>query len=144
MSFKPALSVAESCTGGALANAITDVPGASRYFKGGVVAYSNALKIDLLGVSRATLKKYGAVSGRVAKEMAEGIRRRCKTDYGIGVTGIAGPTGGTKEKPVGTVYIALASSKKTGVKRFCFSQGRLQFKKSVVAAALGWFRKETL
>ncbi|MBI5298769.1 MAG: CinA family protein [Deltaproteobacteria bacterium] len=139
---KETWSVAESCTGGAIANAITDVAGASKYFKCGIVAYSNEAKIRLLGVSKNTLKKFGAVSGEVAKEMAEGMRKHFKTTRALAVTGIAGPTGGTKEKPVGTVYIALATAAKTEVKHFCFAGGRIPFKKIVTATALRWLRKK--
>lgn len=136
------LAVAESCTGGALASAITDIPGASEYFERGVVTYSNASKTDLLGVRAGTLKKFGAVSGVAAKEMAEGMRERSGADIALAVTGIAGPGGGGKEKPVGTVYIALATARKTQTKHFCFKGSRLKFKKSVVEAALGWVQKE--
>lgn len=136
------LSVAESCTGGRIADTITDVAGASRYFERGIVAYSDESKIELLGVRAATIKKFGAVSEAVAKEMAEGVRKMSRTTYGLAVTGIAGPTGGTKEKPVGTVYIALALPKQTEVKHFCFARDRLEFKKLVTATALDWLRKE--
>ncbi|MDO8527977.1 MAG: CinA family protein [Deltaproteobacteria bacterium] len=138
---KETLSTAESCTGGALANAITNIPGASGYFEQGVVTYSNRSKVDLLGVKEATLKKFGAVSEQVAKEMAEGMRKKSGTTYALAVTGIAGPSGGTKEKPVGTVYIALATPQKTEVKSFCFSHSRLEFKQLVVEATLDWLRQ---
>lgn len=144
------LSVAESCTGGAIADAITNVPGSSEYFECGVVVYSNESKRALLGVRPATLQKHGAVSEAAACAMADGVRRRCGADIGLAVTGIAGPGGGTKEKPVGTVFLALAlasdtaASTQTSAKHFCFPQGRLKFKKSVVAAALDWLRKELL
>lgn len=142
---KETLSIAESCTGGFIANWLTDVPGASTYFDRGVVAYSNRSKHDLLGVRKATLKKFGAVSTEVAREMAAGIRRRSGSAYGLAVTGIAGPGGGTKNKPVGTVYIALATPKKTEGKHFCFRcRNRLEFKQLVSATALDWLRKELL
>ncbi len=102
------LGVAESCTGGLLAQRLTDVPGSSKYFIEGVVAYSNDAKMRTLGVEPILLLEHGAVSGPVAEAMAEGIRRRAETDFGLAITGIAGPGGGTEEKPVGLVYIALA------------------------------------
>jgi len=102
------LAVAESCTGGLLAARITDIAGSSDYFLGGMVAYSNDLKTFVLGVSPDTLKKHGAVSAPTALEMAEGARRRFRSDYALSVTGIAGPGGGTPKKPVGLVYIGLA------------------------------------
>lgn len=138
---KATLATAESCTGGALASLITDVSGASRYFERGVVTYSNRSKIDLLGVKAKTIQKFGAVSAEVAREMAEGVRNRAGTTYGLSVTGIAGPSGGTKTKPVGTVYVALATPKSTEVKHFCYSRGRLKFKQMVTATALDWLTK---
>ncbi len=111
------ISVAESCTGGMLAQRITDIPGSSRAFPGGLVCYSNNAKVDLAGVSQATLDKHGAVSHEVATDLALGVRKRFSTTFGIGITGIAGPDGGTEEKPVGLVYIALADSKGCKVER---------------------------
>ena len=102
------LSVAESCTGGLLAQQITSVPGSSGYFIGGIIAYSNSVKERTLGIKKALITKHGAVSSEIALAMANGIRTSLKTDYGIGITGIAGPDGGTKSKPVGLVYIAIA------------------------------------
>ena len=107
------LAVAESCTGGLLAQRLTDVPGSSRYFVEGVVAYANDAKMRTLGVEPVLLLEHGAVSAPVAEAMAEGIRKRAETDFGLSITGIAGPGGGTDEKPVGTVYIALASELQT-------------------------------
>lgn len=106
---KLTLAVAESCTGGLLAGRITSVPGSSRYFRGAVVAYGNDIKQSMAGVDAETLKKKGAVSAETAKALAEGVRSRFGSNYGIGITGIAGPKGGSVKKPVGTVYIALAS-----------------------------------
>jgi nicotinamide-nucleotide amidase len=109
------LVLAESCTGGYVANRITDVPGASAVFLCGLVTYANRAKENLLGVRAETLAQHGAVSEPVAREMAEGARARYAADYAIGVTGIAGPDGGTAEKPVGTVFIALATARHTFV-----------------------------
>lgn len=105
---KLTLSCAESCTGGLIAKSITDIPGCSDVFYGGVVSYDNIVKIGILGVKNETLNEYGAVSFQTAKEMALGVKRACSTDIGISTTGIAGPGGGTQEKPVGTVYIGIA------------------------------------
>ena len=109
------LSVAESCTGGMLAERITSVPGSSRYFVGGAVVYDNTLKSELAGVPPAVIAEHGAVSSQVAVALAEGIRQRSKSTLGVGVTGVAGPGGGTEEKPVGLVYVALADGNKTEV-----------------------------
>ena len=107
------LAVAESCTGGLLAQRITDVPGSSKYFIGGLVAYANEVKMKALGVEPVLLLEHGAVSAPVAEAMAEGVRSRAETDFGLAITGVAGPGGGTEEKPVGTVFIALADEIKT-------------------------------
>ncbi|MDO9510721.1 MAG: competence/damage-inducible protein A [Bacteroidales bacterium] len=118
------LSVAESCTGGYLSHLITSIPGSSSIYKGGVVAYSNEVKRTFLGVNEETLQKYGAVSEQTVHEMAEGIRNRMETDFGIGISGIAGPDGGTTEKPVGTVCIAVSAKEKLIVKTFNFGHLR--------------------
>jgi nicotinamide-nucleotide amidase len=102
------LSIAESCTGGKIAHKITSIAGCSKYFMGSVVAYSNELKIDLLGVNPETIQKFGAVSEETVIEMAIGAKKRFKTDYVISTSGIAGPDGGTEAKPVGTIWIAIA------------------------------------
>ena len=109
------LSVAESCTGGMVSQRITAVPGSSRYFVGGAVVYDNALKTALADVPPLMIQEHGAVSREVAAALAEGIRKRCKTTIGVGVTGIAGPGGGTEEKPVGLVYHAVSDGKSTDV-----------------------------
>jgi nicotinamide-nucleotide amidase len=114
------LSLAESCTGGYVAHRLTNVSGASKVLESGLVTYSNEAKMRLLGVSSQTLDEHGAVSKATATEMAEGARQASGTDYAISITGIAGPTGGTAEKPVGTVFIGLASSKGTTVIQ-CFN-----------------------
>lgn len=107
------VGTAESCTGGYVANQITSIPGSSRYYEGSVVSYSNDVKMNVLGVSRETLEAYGAVSEQTAREMAEGARRLLNTTFAISTTGIAGPDGGTAEKPVGTVWIACATPEET-------------------------------
>ena len=130
------LSVAESCTGGLLASRITDIPGASDYFLGGVVAYENVVKERLLGVSAETLSRYGAVSEKTALEMAQGCQRIFGSDLSVAITGIAGPGGGTPEKPVGTVFVAVATSKGLRSVRLQLSGERIQNKAQSVDAAL--------
>ncbi|MDB9487249.1 competence/damage-inducible protein A [Dolichospermum circinale] len=107
-SSQETLSVAESCTGGGLGQMLTEIPGSSDYFWGGVIAYDNSVKVGLLGVNPEDLEKFGAVSATVAEQMAIGIKNRLSTTWGLSITGIAGPTGGTEDKPVGLVYIGLA------------------------------------
>jgi nicotinamide-nucleotide amidase len=133
---KLTLATAESCTGGGLAHRITNVPGASAIFPGGVVAYSNAVKQTFLGVRPETLSRHGAVSAAVAREMANGARKKFGADFAIAITGIAGPGGGTKRKPVGTVFIALADGSGTMVERKIYSTGRVQFKRDTTNQAL--------
>lgn len=134
------LATAESCTGGTIAQLLTSVSGASAYYMGGVVAYANEAKEQLLGVKRATLEQYGAVSRQTAEEMALGAKQRFATDCAIATTGIAGPTGGTKEKPVGTVWIAVATP--SGVEAQCFSFGDDRAKNVMRASyqALRWLQ----
>jgi len=138
------IAVAESCTGGMLAHRLTNVPGSSDYFERGFVTYSNQAKIDNLGVSPSTLEQYGAVSAETAVEMARGARKVSGTDIAIATTGIAGPSGGTPEKPVGLVYIALAFRGDTVSKRFVFGKDRLMNKDRTVQAALNMLRRELL
>ena len=107
------LATAESCTGGSIAARFTAMPGASAYFLCGVVSYSNESKAELLDVDPADIARYGAVSEQVARQMAEGVRRTAGADYGVATTGIAGPSGGSAEKPVGTVWIAVATPRET-------------------------------
>ncbi|RLB12927.1 MAG: competence/damage-inducible protein A [Deltaproteobacteria bacterium] len=135
------LSVAESCTGGLIGHRITNVPGSSDYFMGGVVVYSNAAKIRMLGVNPDTLNRFGAVSAETAREMAQGIRQYMDTDLGIAVTGIAGPSGGTKEKPVGTVFIGLSTAKEEFTRRYRFFGNREQIKLNTSMMALDWIRR---
>jgi nicotinamide-nucleotide amidase len=134
------LATAESCTGGYLAHMITSVPGSSRYFKGSVIAYSNEVKTAQLGVSTEDLKQQGAVSEEVAKAMAEGVRKALNTDIAIATTGIAGPDGGTIEKPVGTVWIAYSDKHKTLAKKFNFSRDRTFIVHWSALAALNMIR----
>lgn len=133
---KLTLGIAESCTGGLISNMITNVAGSSRYFLGGIVAYNNKVKIDTLMVSPETIETYGAVSEEVASEMARGIRRIDRVDIGLAVTGIAGPDGGTEEKPVGTVYIALFDQTEGRVRKFSFEGARMDIKIKAAENAL--------
>lgn len=130
------LATAESCSGGLIAHRITNVPGASGYFLGGVVTYSNEAKADLLGVREASFAAHGAVSEQVAREMAEGARRRFGADVALAVTGVAGPGGGTPEKPVGLVYTALAAPGETRVVRNEFRGDREAVKTQTAERAL--------
>jgi nicotinamide-nucleotide amidase len=138
------LALAESCTGGFIANQITNVPGASEVFPGGIVAYSNGAKRKFLGVREMTLARHGAVSEAVAREMAGGARKKFGADFAIAVTGIAGPAGGTKSKPVGTVFIALAGEGGMVVERKMNSFGREKFKQATAIQALGMLRQRLL
>ncbi|MCC6865550.1 MAG: competence/damage-inducible protein A [Ignavibacteria bacterium] len=136
------LAVAESCTGGLVCSKITDVAGSSDYLSDGIVAYSNEAKKKLLGVKSITLKKFGAVSEKTAKEMAEGVKRRSKADIGISTTGTAGPTGATRGKPVGTVWIGFSDRKNTFAKKFIFSKDRLRNKDIISKMALEIVRQQ--
>jgi len=133
---KLTLAVAESCTGGLLGHRITSVSGSSRYFLGGSIAYSNKIKISHLGVKKLVLTRCGAVSCDVAGQMAIGVRKRMDSDIGISITGIAGPDGGSKKKPVGLVFIAVAYGKACLVRRFMFKGNRLAIKTAASQAAL--------
>jgi nicotinamide-nucleotide amidase len=139
---KQTLAVAESCTGGYLAHRITNVPGASAVFLGGCVTYSNESKIGMLGVDPALIEKHGAVSKQVVQAMAEGGRANAHADFGLATTGIAGPGGGTEEKPVGTVFIALAAKDRPVLvqKRF-FPDDRPTFKELTTQVALEMVRQ---
>jgi nicotinamide-nucleotide amidase len=138
------IAVAESCTGGLIASRLTDVAGSSRYVERGVVTYSNTAKTELLGVPSELLQSHGAVSEPVAVAMAEGIRTRARTDVGIGVTGIAGPDGGTAEKPVGMVCIAATTQAGTRVRTFRCVGGREMVKFQASQAALDMVRRMLL
>ncbi len=130
------LSIAESCTGGLISQTVVDVPGSSKCFNLGLVSYSNSAKVELLGVSLATVEKFGSVSGDCAIEMAAGVRAKGKTDIGISTTGIAGPTGGTAEKPVGTTFIGFSTSKETFAKQFTFKRDRNENRKLTMYHAI--------
>ena len=135
------LAVAESCTGGLIGHLLTNVPGSSDYFLGGVIAYANEAKVGLLGVRQDTLEKHGAVSQETALEMARGVRTAMQAGIGISVTGIAGPSGGTVEKPVGTVWIGLSSNDEEYARHFQWSGNRLSVKKQSAQAALQMLRQ---
>jgi nicotinamide-nucleotide amidase len=138
------LAVAESCTGGLLAEKLTDVPGASSYFLGGVVAYANAAKVSLLGVPEELLAAHGAVSQPVARAMAEGVRERFGADLGLATTGISGPEGGSPEKPVGLVHLALADAEHTHADHFVFPLDRARHRQLTAQVALDWVRRRLL
>jgi nicotinamide-nucleotide amidase len=138
------LAVAESCTGGLLAERITSIGGSSRYFLGGAVVYSNALKTQFANVPKALIDRHGAVSREVAAAMAEGIRKRCLSSYGAGITGVAGPSGGTEQKPVGLVYIALSGDEGTQVVERNFPGDRQRIRQFSSLQALEMIRRALL
>jgi nicotinamide-nucleotide amidase len=139
------LATAESCTGGLIANQVTNVPGASEAFLAGYITYANSVKSDVLNVDSKLIDKHGTVSETVARAMAEGARTRAASTYGLATTGIAGPTGGSDKKPVGTVYIALASGdSETVVKKFLFPTDRETFKQLATQGALDLLRRRLL
>lgn len=138
------LAVAESCTGGLLAERITSVNGSSRYFLGGAVVYSNELKTEFAGVPRDMIERHGAVSREVAAALAEGIRYRCESTFGIGVTGVAGPTGGTPDKPVGLVFHAVASDSGTEVVHRNFPGDRKRIRRFASTMALDMLRRKLM
>jgi nicotinamide-nucleotide amidase len=133
---KKTVAVAESCTGGLVSKLLTDMPGSSQYFILGIVAYSDQVKRAILKVPYRIIAKYGAVSPATATAMAKSIRENAKTDFGIGVTGIAGPKGATPQKPVGTVFIAIDSKNKTLCKKFCFKGTRLTVRRESALKSL--------
>jgi nicotinamide-nucleotide amidase len=138
------LAVAESCTGGLLAERITSLSGSSRYFLGGAVVYSNELKTQFANVPKRLIDQHGAVSREVAAAMAEGIRKRCLASYGVGITGVAGPGGGTEQKPVGLVYIALAGEEGTQVVERNFPGDRKRIRQFATQQALEMIRRALL
>ncbi len=133
------LSIAESCTGGLICDRITNVPGSSDYFEGGMVNYSNELKARHLGIPLKYIKRYGAVSPQVAKKMAEGVRKAFNTTFGLSTTGVAGPTGGTKRSPVGRVFIGLTAGKKVLVKKLDLKGTRRAIKEKATEKTLQFF-----
>ena len=138
------LAVAESCTGGLLAERITSINGSSRYFLGGALVYSNELKTEFAGVPASMIARHGAVSREVAAALAQGIRKRCKATFGVGITGVAGPTGGTAEKPVGLVYNALASADGTQVEERKFPGDRKRIRWFATQLALDMVRRKLM
>jgi nicotinamide-nucleotide amidase len=138
------LAVAESCTGGLLSNAFTDLCGASKFFNGGIVCYSNDCKVQLLDVPECLLAQHGAVSAEAAAAMASGVAEILEADYGLAVTGFAGPCGGTKENPVGTIFLGLHTPHGVWSRRINYPGSRLAVKQRAVNAALDWIRRELI
>ncbi len=130
------LSIAESCTGGLICDRITNVPGSSDYFEGGMVTYSNESKAKYLGIPLNYIKKYGAVSPQVARKMAQGVRRAFNTTFGLSTTGVAGPTGGTKRSPIGRVFIGLANGRRTWVRKLDLKGNRREIKEKAAEMSL--------
>ena len=135
------VAVAESCTGGLIADRLTDVPGSSGYFVGGVIGYSNSTKARMLGVGKQTLAKWGAVSEQAVREMAAGVCRQLRADIGIAVSGIAGPGGGSRARPVGLVYVGVKMGRRLAVERHRFRGGRRAVKEQSATAALELCRR---
>lgn len=133
---KLTIATAESCTGGLLAGALTEVAGSSEYLAGGCVTYSNEAKIALLGVNKAALEQHGAVSEEIAKQMARGARERLGTDVAVSITGVAGPDGGTEEKPVGLTWIGLSDAKADSAQTFLWESNRQGNRALSVEAAM--------
>ena len=140
---KLTLTVAESCTGGMLSSTIVAIPGSSEYYLGGVTSYANEAKVEVLGVKEKTLKEFGAVSEQTAKEMAEGARKRFNSDIAVSTTGIAGPAGGSEEKPVGLVWIGYSDKNKTYANKFNFGNNRERNILRATTKALEILYKET-
>ncbi len=141
---KQTLAIAESCTGGLLANRITNVAGASAVLLAGYVCYANEAKIDVLGIDPKLIEEHGAVSEQVARTMADGARKRARSTYALATTGIAGPSGGSSEKPVGTVYVALASDGQTKVRKLFFPSDRETFKQLTAQVAFEMLRRKLI
>jgi nicotinamide-nucleotide amidase len=138
------LSVAESCTGGRLSEILTSIPGSSRFYKGGIVAYSNKIKINILDVKKRVIDVNGAVSKEVANAMSMAVQNKFKTDIGISITGISGPSGGSKEKPTGLVYISIYMKKKKLCEKFIFKTERNIHRELTVSCSLNLLRKSLL
>jgi nicotinamide-nucleotide amidase len=141
---KQTLAIAESCTGGLLANRITNVPGSSAVLLAAYICYANEAKIDILGIDSKLIEEHGAVSEPVAKAMAEGARKRARSTYALATTGVAGPSGGSEEKPVGTVYVALADESDTKVKKLFFPSDRETFKQLTAQVAFEMLRRKLI
>lgn len=135
------IAVAESCTGGYISNMFTNVSGASNVFERGIVCYSNQAKIDLLNVDPKTIEENGTVSEEIVRALANNIRIQSNVEIGIGISGIAGPTGGTPEKPVGLVFIGFSNEKETIVEKYNFKTDRITFKKKVLEKVLQYIEK---
>ncbi len=138
---KQLIAIAESCTGGYISHMITNISGASKVFERAVISYSNAAKVEILNVNPEMIEKYGAVSKEVAEQMATNIRELSRVDLGIGITGIAGPTGGTPEKPVGLVYIGFSTKKDIIIEKFLFKTDRLTFKEEVLKKIISFLEE---
>jgi nicotinamide-nucleotide amidase len=138
------VAVAESCTGGMVAERLTSVAGSSRYFVGGMVVYSNELKTKLADVPALLIEEYGAVSREVAAALAEGVRDRCNSTIGMGITGVAGPTGGSAEKPVGLVFHAIADEDGTDVVERLFTGDRQRVRRFASQQALDMIRRKLM
>jgi nicotinamide-nucleotide amidase len=138
------VTTAESCTGGLVAERLTRVAGSSDYFLGGVVSYTNELKVALLGVPAETIAEHGAVSEPVARAMASGVRERYASDHGIGITGVAGPGGGSDEKPVGTVHVAVAGLDGVDHRKVCFPGDRQRVRWQSAQLALEMLRRQVM
>jgi PncC family amidohydrolase len=138
------LSIAESCTGGLICDRITNVPGSSDYFEGGMVNYSNESKAKHLWIPLDYIKKYGAVSPQVAKRMAQGIRKTFNTTFGLSTTGVAGPTGGTQRSPIGRVFIGVAKGKRTWVKKLDLRGSRREIKRKATEKGLQFFYEKVI
>ena len=141
---KLTVSFAESCTGGLLASSITSISGSSKVFNMGLVTYSNNAKIKLLKVPRKTITKYGAVSYETCLSMVKKLSKISKSNISISITGVAGPNGGTKEKPVGLVYIGLSDKNKTEIRKYKFSSNRTNNKSKISQVALDWLRHKLI
>jgi PncC family amidohydrolase len=138
------LSIAESCTGGLVCDRITDVPGSSDYFEGGMVNYSNESKAKHLGIPLDHIRKYGAVSPQVARKMAQGVRETFRTTFGLSTTGVAGPAGGTKRSPIGRVFIGFTDGRRTWVKREDLKGGRREIKRKATEKGLQFFYEKLI
>ena len=141
-SKKKTVSTAESCTGGYISHLLTSIPGSSSYYTGSIISYSYDIKENELHIPQETLRKHGAVSKIVVEQMTQTIRQKYKTDYSISTSGIAGPTGGSAEKPVGTVWIAVATPEKVIAEKFLFGNNRERNIQKAAHAALNMLKKE--